>query len=61
MGNMENRKTMTIKNMEETEKKAEPSDKNKPKIFLSGSIRGGRQLLETYRLMCNFEKKQELN
>ena len=54
MGNMENEKTMTIKNMEETEKKAEPSDKNKPKIFLSGSIRGGRQLLETYMLMCNF-------
>lgn len=24
-----------------------------PKIFLSGSIRGGRQLLETYRLMCD--------
>lgn len=25
--------------------------KKKPKIFLSGSIRGGRQLLETYRFM----------
>ena len=24
-----------------------------PKIFLSGSIRGGRQLLDTYRLMCD--------
>jgi len=29
------------------------SGKGRPKIFLSGSIRGGRQLLETYRLMCN--------
>lgn len=29
------------------------SEKRKPKIFLSGSIRGGRQLLETYQLMYN--------
>jgi len=43
----------TIKNTEEIEKKTEKSDKNKPKIFLSGSIRGGRQLLETYMLMCD--------
>lgn len=42
----------TIKNTE-IEKKAEKSDTNKPKIFLSGSIRGGRQLLETYMLMCD--------
>ncbi len=27
------------------------SEKRIPKIFLSGSIRGGRQLLETYRFM----------
>lgn len=27
------------------------SEKRGPKIFLSGSIRGGRQLLETYRFM----------
>ncbi len=27
------------------------SEKRNPKIFLSGSIRGGRQLLETYRFM----------
>lgn len=27
------------------------SEKRSPKIFLSGSIRGGRQLLETYRFM----------
>lgn len=27
------------------------SEQRSPKIFLSGSIRGGRQLLETYRLM----------
>ncbi len=27
------------------------SGQKKPKIFLSGSIRGGRQLLETYRFM----------
>jgi 2'-deoxynucleoside 5'-phosphate N-hydrolase len=27
------------------------SERGSPKIFLSGSIRGGRQLLETYRLM----------
>ena len=26
-------------------------EKRRPKIFLSGSIRGGRQLLETYRFM----------
>lgn len=29
------------------------SERLRPKIFLSGSIRGGRQLLETYRLMYN--------
>jgi nucleoside 2-deoxyribosyltransferase len=29
------------------------SEKRKPKIFLSGSIRGGRQLLDTYRLICD--------
>lgn len=29
------------------------SKKRRPKIFLSGSIRGGRQLLETYQLMYN--------
>lgn len=27
------------------------SEKRRPKIFLSGSIRGGRQLLDIYRLM----------
>ena len=27
------------------------TEKQNPKIFLSGSIRGGRQLLETYRFM----------
>lgn len=27
------------------------SEKRSPKIFLSGSIRGGRQLLDTYRFM----------
>ncbi len=32
-------------------KKAVVSERRSPKIFLSGSIRGGRQLLETYRLM----------
>jgi nucleoside 2-deoxyribosyltransferase len=52
MGDLE-----TIKKMEETEKKAEPSDKNKPRIFLSGSIRGGRHLIETYMLMCNFAEE----
>jgi len=31
--------------------KAVVSRQQNPKIFLSGSIRGGRQLLETYRLM----------
>lgn len=36
---MENMKKMTV------------SEKRGPKIFLSGSIRGGRQLLETYRFM----------
>ncbi len=36
---MENIKKMTV------------SEKRSPKIFLSGSIRGGRQLLETYRFM----------
>ncbi|MGA9188824.1 MAG: nucleoside 2-deoxyribosyltransferase [Methanosarcina sp.] len=29
------------------------SEQRGPKIFLSGSIRGGRQLLDTYRLMCD--------
>jgi nucleoside 2-deoxyribosyltransferase len=29
----------------------EVTEKQDPKIFLSGSIRGGRQLLETYRFM----------
>jgi 2'-deoxynucleoside 5'-phosphate N-hydrolase len=29
------------------------SEKWRPKIFFSGSIRGGRQLLETYQLMYN--------
>lgn len=28
------------------------SMKDKKKIFVSGSIRGGRQLLDTYRFMC---------
>jgi len=32
-------------------KEIEVSKKRNPKIFLSGSIRGGRQLLETYRFM----------
>jgi nucleoside 2-deoxyribosyltransferase len=32
-------------------KKMTVSEKRSPKIFLSGSIRGGRQLLETYRFM----------
>lgn len=32
-------------------KKTKVSEKRSPKIFLSGSIRGGRQLLETYRFM----------
>jgi len=27
-------------------------NKDKTKIFVSGSIRGGRQLLDTYRLIC---------
>jgi len=36
--------------MEKLEK-MEFSKKRSPKIFLSGSIRGGRQLLETYRFM----------
>lgn len=36
--------------MENLEKTA-VSGKLNPKIFLSGSIRGGRQLLETYRFM----------
>lgn len=33
------------------------SDRRRPKIFLSGSIRGGRQLLETYGLMYNIIKE----
>ncbi|MGB9938309.1 nucleoside 2-deoxyribosyltransferase [Methanosarcina sp.] len=36
--------------MENLEKIA-VSERRNPKIFLSGSIRGGRQLLETYRFM----------
>lgn len=31
--------------------KTKVSEQHGPKIFLSGSIRGGRQLLETYRFM----------
>ncbi|HWR26233.1 MAG TPA: nucleoside 2-deoxyribosyltransferase [Methanosarcina sp.] len=31
--------------------KMEVSEQRKPKIFLSGSIRGGRQLLDVYRFM----------
>jgi hypothetical protein len=40
-------------NMEVTEKIgiSKKPEKRNPKIFLSGSIRGGRQLLKTYRLM----------
>jgi len=38
-----------MKNLEETKY----SEKRSPKIFLSGSIRGGRQLLETYREICD--------
>jgi 2'-deoxynucleoside 5'-phosphate N-hydrolase len=34
-----------------TLEKMKASEKRSPKIFLSGSIRGGRQLLETYRFM----------
>jgi nucleoside 2-deoxyribosyltransferase len=36
--------------MEKLEK-MKVSEKRNPKIFLSGSIRGGRQLLETYRFI----------
>jgi 2'-deoxynucleoside 5'-phosphate N-hydrolase len=36
-----------MKNLE----KMKVLEKRSPKIFLSGSIRGGRQLLETYRFM----------
>ncbi len=32
-------------------------EKRSPKIFLSGSIRGGRQLLETYRFMFDTLEK----
>ena len=35
----------------ETKTKQENKEKGKPKIFLSGSIRGGRQLLQVYRLI----------
>jgi nucleoside 2-deoxyribosyltransferase len=35
----------------ETQVKMRISEYRRPKIFLSGSIRGGRQLLDTYRLM----------
>jgi nucleoside 2-deoxyribosyltransferase len=38
------------KNMEDLDKII-ISEKQSPKIFLSGSIRGGRQLLETYRFI----------
>ena len=41
----------------EVMEKVEFSTKRSPKIFLSGSIRGGRQLLKTYRLMCDFVKE----
>lgn len=37
--------------------KVEFSTRKVPRIFLSGSIRGGRQLLKTYQLMCNFIKE----
>ena len=33
------------------------SRQKKPKIFVSGSIRGGRQLLETYGFMCKTLKE----
>jgi nucleoside 2-deoxyribosyltransferase len=33
------------------------SKSRRPKVFLSGSIRGGRQLLETYRLMYDSLKE----
>ena len=39
-----------MKEAEETRISEKP-EKHSPKIFLSGSIRGGRQLLETYRIM----------
>ena len=35
----------------ETKKEMEIQRKESPKIFLSGSIRGGRQLLQVYRLI----------
>ena len=35
----------------EVNEKMPVSERRSPRIFLSGSIRGGRQLLETYRLM----------
>lgn len=38
-------------------KKVNFSEKRSPKIFLSGSIRGGRQLLETYRFMFDTLEK----
>ncbi len=39
--------------MEDLEKMTVSEEERNPKIFLSGSIRGGRQLLETYREICN--------
>lgn len=38
---------------EEAGRREKTIELQNPKIFLSGSIRGGRQLLETYRLMCD--------
>ena len=43
-------KMTTVKKIEVAEK-TPVSERRSPKIFLSGSIRGGKQLLETYRLM----------
>ncbi|AKB52472.1 deoxynucleoside 5'-monophosphate N-glycosidase [Methanosarcina barkeri str. Wiesmoor] len=40
-----------LEKMEVSEKRIKVSEKRSPKIFLSGSIRGGRQLLGTYRFM----------
>ncbi|MGB9929817.1 MAG: nucleoside 2-deoxyribosyltransferase [Methanosarcina sp.] len=37
--------------------KVEFSTRKVPRIFLSGSIRGGRQLLKTYQLICDFVKE----
>lgn len=49
-------KDRTVKDMEVVEKMP-VSEQRGPKIFLSGSIRGGRQLIETYQLMyCILEE-----